>query len=384
MTEEERNRAFLYGLFAAPGVTRVNAGQMLDICRTAEAVFAHGASFAGLIRGEEKREAYLSYMKSADPVGAYEDIRRRGIGFTAMPLPDYPKKLREIPDPPFGLTWIGRLPDEHRSAVAVVGARQCSEYGRIMAARFGEELAAAGVQVISGMAVGIDGISQRGALRSGGESYGILASGVDICYPRENRELYNTLRQRGGVLSENPPGTMPIRQLFPARNRLISAFCDILLVIEARRRSGTFITVDMALEQGRDVFALPGRVTDALSEGCNGLIRQGAGIASSTADILDALRGRGPGKEITGKETKEQRTEAVCQSLSRTIALTDEEAMAAACLDVVPRSMDEIADRLRACGKPMELPVLMESLVDLCMKGAAREEGGRFLKRLAV
>ena len=146
---------------------------------------------------------------------------------------------------------------------------------------FAEKLALRGISVVSGMARGVDGIAGRAALMAGGNSYAVLGCGVDVIYPTENTELYYMLSDKGGLLSESRPGAEPRVQLFPRRNRLISGLSDAVLVIEARRRSGTVITVDAALEQGRDIFALPGRVSDSLSDGCNLLISQGAAIACS-------------------------------------------------------------------------------------------------------
>ena len=181
-------------------------------------------------------------------------------------------------------------------------------YGREQARRFGRRIGARGISVISGMARGIDGIAQKAALDAGGRSYAVLGCGVDICYPEENRELYERLQQQGGVLSEYPPGMQPIAKLFPPRNRIISGLSDLVLVIEARKRSGTLITVDMALEQGREVYALPGRVSDSLSDGCNRLIRQGAGPATCPQDILEYFFGTGSEEEGIKGERKAAKT----------------------------------------------------------------------------
>mgnify|MGYP002235004613 CR=1 FL=1 len=173
--------------------------------------------------------------------------------------------------------YRGKLPDENEPAVAVIGARECSEYGRYVAEELGQYLGRAGIQVISGMARGIDGISQQAALSAGGTSYGVLGCGVDICYPAQNRRLYEELLEKGGLLSTYAPGTKPLPQYFPPRNRIVSGLSDALIVIEARQKSGTLITVDMALEQGRDVYVVPGRLTDRLSDGCNHLADAGSG-----------------------------------------------------------------------------------------------------------
>ncbi|MDO4478177.1 MAG: DNA-processing protein DprA [Lachnospiraceae bacterium] len=200
----------------------------------------------------------------------------------------YPARLRSYTGMPAGLYVRGTLPGDEPT-VAIVGARACSVYGARQAARFGRELARNGVTVISGLAEGIDAEAQLGALSAGGRSFGVLGCGVDICYPCSSRVLYDKLPLKGGLLSEYEPGSPPVRWHFPVRNRLISALADIVLVIEARQRSGSLITVDYALEQGKTVFALPGRVGDALSEGCHALIAQGAGIALSPQAVLDEL-----------------------------------------------------------------------------------------------
>ncbi len=202
---------------------------------------------------------------------------------------NYPKKMAECSSMPEELYFLGEMPDDDRPAVGIVGARLCSAYGKETAYEFGRILAGRGVQIISGMAVGIDGSAQEGALDGGGKSFAVLASGVDVCYPRSNTTLYNRIRKQGGILSEQPPGTAPIGRLFPSRNRLISALSDIVLVVEAKSRSGSLITVDFALSQGKTVYAVPGRVGDPLSDGCNCLIAQGAGIAYAPEAILSEL-----------------------------------------------------------------------------------------------
>lgn len=203
---------------------------------------------------------------------------------------EYPDKLKNIPDAPAGLYVRGKVPVESEITVAVVGARDCSEYGRYVAEELGTFLGKSGVTVVSGMARGIDGISQWAALEAGGTSIGILGCGVDICYPARNRALFDRLSEQGTFISEYPPGTPPRPMNFPARNRIVSGLADAVVVIEARCRSGTLITVDMALEQGKEVFVVPGRVTDRLSDGCNRLIKQGAAIMLSPEELLEELR----------------------------------------------------------------------------------------------
>ena len=251
--------------------------------------------------GQKEWQALLSARRQ-EPERIEAEMAKSGIGFVSALEKGFPKKLREIPDPPFGLYYKGSMPSEEEPAAAIIGARLASGYGREQARRFGRQIGARGIAVISGMARGIDGISQKAALDAGGKSYAVLGCGVDICYPEENRELYERLQQEGGVLSEYPPGMQPVAKLFPPRNRIISGLSDLVLVIEARKKSGTLITVDMALEQGREVYALPGRVSDSLSDGCNRLIRQGAGPATCPEDILEYFFGTVDSQDTPSKK----------------------------------------------------------------------------------
>lgn len=217
-------------------------------------------------------------------------IVEMAIHFVPYFAEEFPGRLRNIPDPPYALYVKGKLPHEEKKAVAIVGARRSTPYGEKYALEFGEKLAEYGISVISGMARGIDGTAQRGALMGKGKTYAVLGCGVDICYPREHIGLYaDILENGGGILSEFPPGTPPAPQNFPRRNRIISGLSDLVLVMEARSKSGSLITADLALEQGRDVYALPGPVNSSLSQGCNELIRQGAGILLSPEMVLEVL-----------------------------------------------------------------------------------------------
>ncbi len=237
---------------------------------------------------ERQKVNFMECRRRWDLAGEWQRTKEKGIKTVCFDDRIYPERLREIPDKPFLLYYIGRLPAETMPCVAVIGARMCSEYGRTVAADLAAGLAGRGIQVVSGMADGIDGIAQRSALEHGGMSYGVLGSGVDVCYPSSNRTLYQTLQIQGGVLSEFPPGTKPEAHHFPMRNRIISGLSDLILVIEAKERSGTRITVNMALEQGKEVYAVPGRITDELSRGCNRMILEGAGVAADINELAEA------------------------------------------------------------------------------------------------
>lgn len=198
----------------------------------------------------------------------------------------YPEMCRQIYQPPKRLYYKGSFPKE-KYRIAVVGARDCSLYGREAARYFAAGLVSAGVGIVSGMARGIDGWAHQGALESGGKTYAVLGNSAEICYPAEHQRLYRSILKQGGILSEYPPGTKARPGYFPMRNRIISALCQGILVVEARKKSGSLITAGQALEQGKDVFVIPGRIRDELSEGCNNLIKQGAFLVSEPEEILD-------------------------------------------------------------------------------------------------
>lgn len=204
--------------------------------------------------------------------------------------PGYPGALSELHDPPSTLFVRGeRLELLDEPAVAIVGARSCSAYGAQVARSLARELAAAGLVVVSGLARGVDGEAHRGAVEAGGTTVAVLGCGIDRDYPARHAELARRIVGAGLVVSEYPPGTEPAPWRFPARNRLIAALARATVIVEARERSGALITADFALELGREVFAVPGEISAALSAGTNGLIRQGAAPLLGPDDVLDAL-----------------------------------------------------------------------------------------------
>lgn len=201
---------------------------------------------------------------------------------------DFPSRLRDIPGCPRTLYVRGTLPDARMPTAAIIGARDATAQGLDLARTLGAVLARNGIGIVSGMAYGIDAAGHWGALDSGGKTFAVFGCGTDICYPPSHFRLYEEiLRSNGGLLSELSPGTPPLGRHFASRNRIISGLSDVVIVVEAKLRSGTLITVGNALEQGKQVFAVPGRVTDRLSEGCNRLIRDGASILTSAQDILE-------------------------------------------------------------------------------------------------
>ena len=222
--------------------------------------------------------------QKTDMEEAYAKMCESGISFVSLEDASYPKRLRHIANPPYGLYVKGCLPQGE--TVAIVGARMCSEYGRTVARELGRMLAARGVGVVSGMARGIDAAGHQGALDVGGISCAVLGCGVDVCYPKSSRVLYEEILERGSVGSEYPPGTQPIPGYFPQRNRIISGLVRAVVVVEAKQRSGSLITADCGLDQNKEVFAVPGMITDKHCQGCHGLIKQGAKLVENVDDIL--------------------------------------------------------------------------------------------------
>lgn len=218
-----------------------------------------------------------------------DDVGRCDANVITMKDSMYPEALKNIPDPPVALYYRGKL-EKESVCVAVVGSRRASAYGLEMARRLSQELARHGVTVVSGMARGIDSKAHSGALEVGGRTIAVLGCGVDIVYPSENSGLMEKICESGAVISEYIPGTPPISFNFPARNRIISGLSQGVAVVEANEKSGSLITADFALEQGRDVFAVPGNINSINSTGTNKLIKDGAKIVTNAGDILDELK----------------------------------------------------------------------------------------------
>ncbi len=239
---------------------------------------------------EPRAAAYLVRCRSElDLQAEVARLQELNITYITSDEKGYPHLLRVIFDPPPGLFIRGSLPPAGEQAVAVVGSRRPTPYGVTVAEKLAGELARAGVTVVSGMARGIDSAAHRGALEAGGRTVAVLGCGVDVVYPRENRRLMEDIIEAGAVISEFPPGSPPEAWHFPVRNRIISGLCRATVVVEAAERSGALITADLALEQGRDVMAVPGPVTSPQSRGPNQLIKQGARLVESVEDILEEL-----------------------------------------------------------------------------------------------
>lgn len=385
---EDRENAYRYWLHNVPGLGEKAAGLLVDRFGSARAVYEtpekeiektllESGYRPGVV--EKKIQAYIGFRKNWKLRENYEKMLEQGIKMIGIWEEGYPERLKKLHSPPMILYYLGTLPVETDCAIALIGARECSEYGAYAAKAFGERLGREGISVISGMARGIDGIGQMAACKAGGLTYAVLGCGVDICYPSSSRELYRAAQERGGVISPFPPGTEPKKQLFPYRNSIVAGLSDAVLVVEARQKSGTLITVDMALEQGKDVYAVPGRLTDRLSDGCNLLIRQGAGIALTPEDIateLFLLKNRQGEKDVAGREKETSKTAKIPgreEEKENTGLMTF--------LDLTPQPADMILEKVRKAGVEMSLPQLLFELIQLCMEGKAMQTGGNYFSK---
>ena len=394
MTEKE------YWLYIAKvkGLLPARRKMLLEMLGTPEEVYKAREDVLRkvLLLEEFQIEQLIDYRKIDFGYEA-EQFRRKGIKFVTSDEKEFPERLRDIPDAPSFLFYRGELPDDNLPAVAVVGSRRCSLYGREMCLKFSSRLAEAGINIISGMASGVDGFAHRGAINAGGKTTAVLGCGVDICYPVENRDIFEKLsnvyedmsdtspdkefildsigtdknavkekgrvtvrKKLGGIVSEYYPGEKALPYNFPQRNRIISGLADILLVVEAGKKSGTFITVDHALEQGREIFAIPGRIGDTVSDGCNSLIKNGAGLATTPEDIIDELKSH---YTMLLKVEKKRKKAAIA-------ALNGDEKKVYESLEQVPIQINEISERTG-----IDCSTLPMILIELELKGMIEEVG---------
>lgn len=270
------------------GPTRLSA--LLDVCQSIEAAWKapiHQLQAAGLDR--RTLESLLQTRRTLDLAAEWARVERSDATVLTWDDADYPQSLRNSPNPPPVLFVRGTLVPEDRWAVAVVGTRRASAYGREVANTLATELARNGITVVSGLALGVDAVAHQAALDAGGRTLAVLGSGVDQIYPQQNRRMGEAIMHSGAVISEYALGTRPDARNFPPRNRIISGLSRGVVVVEAGQTSGALITAKFALEQGREVFAVPGSIFHPGSVGCNELIRNGATPLLSVDDMLTSI-----------------------------------------------------------------------------------------------
>lgn len=340
---------------------RFHAGKLAGSAR--ELFFSDEKSLKSMhIFSEEEIQWLISERKKWNVQEQWDSFQKTGIHFVPCVCEDYPERLKCIYQPPYALYVKGELPDRTKS-VGIVGARMCSEYGRSIAQMLGKKLAKHRIQVISGMALGIDSAAHTGTLLAKGRTFAVLGCGCDICYPGSSVHIYHNISENGGgIISEYPPGTAPKPYRFPERNRIISALSDVIVVVEAREKSGSLITADCALEQGKDIFAVPGRFDDALSRGCNRLISQGAGILYDVDDFLE---------NIGIDNAKSREPEKIVQ-----ISLEKEEILVYSCLDLHPKFINNIIEETG-----LNLLTVLHALEKLKHSGLAQETFQNYYSR---
>lgn len=340
-------RYFAYWLSRVNPIGAVKTAKLLELLGSYEAIYNMKKEDLQRLPflTEPDRKAFLEEKKKLEERCREADaMEQAGIRMLLPSEKEYPHRLKNIYDMPQWLFVKGGIPRDDIPTAAVIGARSCTSYGRQEAEYLGKMLAEAGVSVISGLALGVDGAAHRGVVRAHkeaaeefkemqGRAYAILGSGIDVCYPPSHKRLYEAVCDCGGILSEYGPREAPTPTHFPVRNRIISGFADAVIVVEARKRSGSLITADLALEQGKEVFAFPGRRTDPLSGGCNRLIKQGAAMLTEPEELLEFF-------QIKDKKIRKDLKKSV-NGLAKT------EKMVYSCLDSNPKHVEDIMKRCR-------------------------------------
>ena len=356
---------YKYWLAKLKGISGAKKIELIEEYITAEAVYYIEETRLknNTCLNKKEIDIMIRDRKESNIEEDYNEFKKIGVKLITYDMEEYPKRLKSIYCPPYGIYVKGNLPDENKKSIAIVGARKCTAYGEKYALEYGEFLGENDIPLISGLARGVDSFGQRGCVNAGGRTFAVLGSGPDVCYPKENIGLYNDIiKKDGGIISEYHPGVKPLANHFPARNRIISGLSDVVMVMEAKIRSGSLITADMALEQGKDVYALPGPVDSMLSEGCNRLIYQGAGILLSKKQLIDEL-----GISATKFDAK---------TVKNKKCLENEEKLLYSRLTLYPK---DISCLIEETG--IKADVALRSLVSLQMKGIIKEVSRNYYVR---
>lgn len=384
----------LVRLLLAPGVGCITVNRLLRAFGTSENILGKSegelASVAGITRAHLRG---IIAAASIDPRPEMELAEKSGVSLLAYDDPDFPVALLEADDPPFLLYVKGKLQAADGYGVGIVGTRMASRYGCAQAERFGAGLARAGLTVTSGLARGIDTHAHRGALAVGGRTVAVVGCGLSHVYPPENRDLLAEIANHAAVVSEFSMDTAPARDTFPRRNRIIAGMSRGVLVVEAPERSGALITARQALEMGREVFAIPGRIDQDSSSGCHRLIREGAVLVRGLEDIFCELRADLPEslvaqQEIFPPEKKERSPvraersippldEGGASSEMRPGTGTAKEGTVIAALTAQPEHIDNLCAQLQ-----MPVGELSATLMILELKGQVRQTPGKFFQRI--
>ena len=320
--------------------------------------------------GQKLSRQLVESRRQIDVQAELAQYKASGVNVVAESSDDYPAVLRKIPDPPGVLFVRGQILPSDGLAVAIVGTRHATQYGVAQADRLAAGLARAGYTIVSGLARGIDAVAHRGALKAGGRTLAVLGSGVLNIYPPEHSQLAEEVIARGAIMSENPPYSPPLPGAFPQRNRIVTGLCLGLIVVEAAERSGALISARHAMEQGREVFAVPGRVDSRMSRGCHKLIRDGAKLVETVDDVLEELGPLATPTPLAGQAGEQPiRHPAELQ-------LNEPEKIVLAAIGDDPLSIDEVAV---ASGLPVHNVLSTISVLE--MRRLIRRLGGNRVMR---
>ncbi len=286
--------SFIYGLEETKGLGFTTISRILEIANTYEEFISCKSEILKIPRMTESKYQKVLYKKESEDFEKYKKITKKlKVELINNQSKNYPTQLKNIPEMPYSLHLKGRSDLFKNKIVAIVGSRKSSAYGNEVAYKVGKILSNHGYTVISGLANGIDTYAHKGALEGNGSTIAVIGSGIDYIYPKENTKLFLDITKKGLIISEFYLGTKPINYNFPRRNRIISGLCDFLIVIEATHKSGSLITVNHAIKQGKDVLAVPGEIFSKTSEGTNMLIRDGAYPLISINDLYEYLENKG-------------------------------------------------------------------------------------------
>ncbi len=355
-------------LLTIPNIGPGRIRKLMQVYRTAEEI--RQAPVQELVQVEGIDYKLAEQLKTGGDLQQAEDQLRRieklKVRYLTIWDEEYPALLKRIPDPPVVLFYRGTIRPEHGQAIAVVGTRTPSNYGKVVTSEIVRQLVSHGFTIVSGMARGVDAIAHHTAIQAGGETLAVLGNGVDRCYPADNRSLYESIPKHGALLSEFFLGTGPDAANFPRRNRIISGMALGTLVVEAGERSGALITAYYALNHNREVFAIPGNITSPRSRGTNRLIQQGAKLVRHVEDILEELpktAGASPPSKPAERELPENLTELERKILNR--------------LSGDPLHIDRLVMELR------ESPsVILSELLTLELMGLVQQLPGKMFVRM--
>lgn len=363
-----------------PGIGGEGQRQLLKACGGPEAIFASSAAALRGVAGSGLAERLLAHDCGAEIEAALAWAAQPGNRILTLADTEYPQALLTAADPPVLLYVKGRVELLNRPAFAIVGSRNATKQGEANAEAFAQSLAGAGLTIVSGLAAGIDAAAHRGALREAAATIAVIGTGIDRIYPARNEALAREIADKGAVVSEFPLGTPPLAANFPRRNRLIAGLSRGCLVVEAAQRSGSLITARLAAEAGREVFAIPGSIHNPLARGCHQLIRQGAKLVETTAEIIDELA---PLARRLGASLRERLAPAPVAAprapMARTRSRDDDPDYARlyAALEADPLDVDTLAAR-----SGLGVPALASMLLMLELEGEVVAAGGGYARRV--